>query len=140
MHPHRYSSNCTKIGLIGSLLIGDALLWYTPLPEQDNEILEDYESFEEAFRACFDDPDRERVAANKVAMLRLGNRSLVSYVSEFRHYASNLTWNDLTLMEQFRRGLSDDIKDMVLNFPRPTTLDEIIKSTIDCDNRLFERC
>jgi hypothetical protein len=51
--------------LIGSLLIGDALLWYIPLVEHDNEILEDYERFEEAFRACFDDPDCLRVAANK---------------------------------------------------------------------------
>jgi hypothetical protein len=131
MHPHRYSLDRTKIGLIGPLLIGDALLWYTPLVEQDNEILEDYESFEEALRACFDDPDHERVATNKLAMLQQGNCSVVSC-------ASDLTWNDPALMEQFRCGLSDDIKDMLLNFPTPTTLDEIIKSAIDYDNRLFE--
>ena len=139
MHPHRYSSDRTKIGLIGSLLIGDALLWYIPLAEHDNEILEDFERFEEAFRACFDDPDRERVAANKLVMLRQSNRPVVSYISEFRRYASDLTWNDPALMEQFRRGLSDEIKDMLLNFPKPRTLDEIIKFAVDCDNRLFER-
>jgi hypothetical protein len=44
-------------------------------------------------------------------MLRQSNRPLVSYISEFHHYASNLTWNDSALMEQFRRGLSDEIKD-----------------------------
>jgi hypothetical protein len=72
-------------------------------------------------------------------MVRQSNRPVVSYISEFRRYAYDLTWNDPALMEQFRCGLSDEIKDMQLNFPKPTMLDEIIKFAVDCDNRLFER-
>ncbi len=136
---HIRHSDRIKIGLVGSLLIGDALLWYIPLAEQDSEILEDYESFEKAFRDFFDNPDREHVAANKLAMHRQVNRSVVSYISDFRRYASDLTWNDPALMEQFRRGLSDEIKDMLLNLSKPTILDEIVKFAVDCDNILLKR-
>ena len=39
----------------------------------------------------------------------------------------------------FRWGLRDDIKTLLLNFPKPTTLSEAITQVIDCDNRLFEQ-
>jgi hypothetical protein len=68
MHLHWYASDHMKIGLIGSLIIGDALLCCISLAEHDNEILVDYERFEEIFKACFDDLNRERVVANKLVM------------------------------------------------------------------------
>jgi hypothetical protein len=39
----------------------------------------------------------------------------------------------------FRWGLYDDIKTLLLNLPKPTTLLEAITQAIDCDNRLFEQ-
>ena len=39
----------------------------------------------------------------------------------------------------FRWGLRDDIKTLLLNLPKPTTLSEAITQAIDCDNRLFEQ-
>jgi hypothetical protein len=39
----------------------------------------------------------------------------------------------------FRWGLRDDIKTLLLNLPKPTTLSEAIIQAIDYDNRLFEQ-
>jgi hypothetical protein len=39
----------------------------------------------------------------------------------------------------FRWGLRDDIKTLLLNLPKPTTMSEAITQAIDCDNRLFEQ-
>jgi hypothetical protein len=39
----------------------------------------------------------------------------------------------------FRWGLCDDIKTLLLNLPKPTTLSEAITEAIDYDNRLFEQ-
>jgi hypothetical protein len=41
-------------------------------------------------------------------------------------------------MEQFCRGLSDKIIDMLLNLAKSTMLDEIIKFVVDCDKCLFD--
>ena len=44
-------------------------------------------------------------------------------------------------MEQFRYGLRNDVKDLLLTFPEePKSLTEAISRAVRCDNRLFERC
>ena len=43
-------------------------------------------------------------------------------------------------MEQFRYGLSNDVKDLLLTFPEePKSSTEAIKRVVRCDNHLFER-
>ena len=43
-------------------------------------------------------------------------------------------------MEQFRYGLRNDVKDLLLTFPEePKSLTEAISRAVRCDNRLFER-
>jgi hypothetical protein len=69
--------------------------------------------------------------------LRLRLISVLLRIYDLRHTFVILRPR-LALIEQFRRGLSNEIKDMLLNFRRPTMLDEIIKSEVDCDNFLFE--
>jgi hypothetical protein len=46
----------------------------------------------------------------------------------------------MALITMFRWGLYDDIKTLLLNLPKSTTLSEAITQVIDCDyyNRLFE--
>ena len=43
-------------------------------------------------------------------------------------------------MEQFRYGLRNDVKDLLLTFPEePKSLTEAISRAVRCDNKLFER-
>ena len=43
-------------------------------------------------------------------------------------------------MEQFRYGLRNDVKDLLLTFPEePKSLTEAINRVVRCDNRFFER-
>ena len=43
-------------------------------------------------------------------------------------------------MDQFRQGLRNDVKDLLLTFPEdPMSLTEAISRAVWCDNRLFER-
>ena len=43
-------------------------------------------------------------------------------------------------MEQFRYGLQNDVKDLLLTFPEePKSLTEAISRAVRCDNQLFER-
>ncbi len=42
-------------------------------------------------------------------------------------------------MSQFHWGLRDDVKDLLLSFSDPQTLNEAISQVVKCDNRLFQR-
>jgi hypothetical protein len=43
------------------------------------------------------------------------------------------------LIDQFRFGLRDDVQDLLLTLPDPSSFSEAITQAIRCDNRLFER-
>ncbi|KAH7281930.1 hypothetical protein KP509_35G004000 [Ceratopteris richardii] len=70
--------------------------------------------------------------------LRQGNRPTSTYASEFRQLICDLTCEDY-FISQFRWGLRDDVKDLLLTMPEVKTLNEYIMQAIQCDNRLFER-
>jgi Retrotransposon gag protein len=139
LQPHRYPTATTQVGLVGTLLTGAALKWFAPLIEKNSALLGSWDAFLMEFEANFGDTDRERTAANKIRRLRQGSRSASEYASEFRQLACDISWDDAALRDQFREGLRDDVKDLLLTFADPTSLDAAIAQAIRCDNRLFER-
>ena len=139
MQPGVYHDNRTKIGFIGSLLSGPALNWFAPYVENNAPILSDLSAFNLIFESTFGDPDKYRTAATKIRSLKQGNRSTATYASEFRQIASDLAWDDAALTDQFRSGLRDDVKDLMIAFTNPEDLTASISLAICCDNRLFEQ-
>ena len=73
------------------------------------------ESFKE--KACFGDTDSVRTTINKIRRLRQGDRPASAYAADFRLLATDIPWDDQALMEQFRYGLRNDVKDLLLTFP-----------------------
>jgi hypothetical protein len=140
MHPTRYPTQASRVGLVGTLLSGSALSWFAPLLEQQSPLLDNFEAFIEEFKACFGDTDSVRTAINKIRRLRQGDRPASAYAADFRLLASDIPWDEQALMEQFRYGLRNDVKDLLLTFPEdPKSLTEAISRAVRCDNRLFER-
>ncbi|CAG8752109.1 3513_t:CDS:2, partial [Dentiscutata heterogama] len=70
------------------------------------------------FEATFGDSDKTRTAANKIR---------------------DLDWGETALIDQFRTGLREDVKDLLLTMPDPTSLNDAIAKAVRYDNRLFER-
>lgn len=141
LNPKRYRTDSLKVGFIGTLLAGRALDWFTPLlenKERYTNVLDNYKEFKKAFESAFGEPDREQVAETAIYNLVQGKSSASVYAANFRNIAVDLSWNDPALIVQFRRGLNDDVKDMLLNHDKPKTLDEMINLAIRIDNRLFE--
>jgi hypothetical protein len=83
--------------------------------------------------------DQALIATTKLRTLQQRSRPASAYVAEFQQLACDLNWNDTALITMFRWGLRDDIKTLLLNLPKPTTLSEAITQAIDCDNQLFEQ-
>ena len=125
--------------MVGTLLTESALSWFAPLFERRSPILSNFETFLEALTEAFGEYDKARVALNKIYALQQGSRSVSVYASEYRQLAADINWGEQAFMDQFYRGLRDDVKDLLLNIPDPRTLDEAISQAIKCDNRLFQR-
>ena len=140
MHPSRYPTDASRVGLVGTLLSGTALAWFAPLLEKNSPLLNNFEEFISEFKACFGDTDSIRTAINKIRRLRQGERPASAYAADFRLLAADIPWDDQALMEQFRFGLRNDVKDLLLTFPKePKSVTEAISHEVRCDNLLFER-
>jgi len=90
------------------------------------------------FEAVFGDSDKARTSANKLRRLQQGTRSAIVYASKFRRLAYDVNWGEVTLIDQFRYGLRDDVQDLLLTLADPSSFSEAITQAIQCDNRLFE--
>lgn len=66
MQLHRYSTQISKVGFIGTLLTCIALVWFGPLNEQNLSLLENFEAFTEEFFITFGDVDNARMADMKI--------------------------------------------------------------------------
>lgn len=139
MQPLRYPTEETQVGLVGTLLSGTALSWFSPLVEKNSPLLQDFHGFLEEFTNTFGETDRARTATTKLRSLQQRARAASIYAAEFRQLACDVDWDDNALISAFRWGLRDDVKDLLLNLPDPTTLSEAITQAVRCDNRLFER-
>jgi hypothetical protein len=139
LQPHKYATKETQVGLIGSLLTETTLSWFSSLLEKDSPLLANLDQFLEEFSRTFGERDRALIATTKLRTLQQRSRPASAYVAEFQQLACDLDWNDTALITMFRWGLRNDIKTLLLNLPKPTTLSEAITQAIDCDNRLFKQ-
>ena len=140
MHPNRYPTDAAQVGLVGTLLTGTALAWFAPLLEKKSPLLQDFEGFIREFQENFGDTDSVRTTINKIRRLRQGDRPASAYAADFRLLACDIPWDEEALMDQFRYGLRNDVKDLLLTFHEdPRSLTEAVSRAVRCDNRLFER-
>ena len=102
MHPSRYPTDASRVGLVGTLLSGSALAWFALLLDKESPLLNNFEEFLSEFKACFGDTDIIRTAINKIQRLRQGDRPASAYAADFRLLASDIPWDDQALTEQFR--------------------------------------
>ena len=138
LQSHRYVDDFRQVGLIGTLLSGAAQAWFAPLVETSSPLLQNFPAFLAEFEATFGDTDRRRTAITKLYSLHQGMRPVSVYASEFRQLACDVQWDGQALCDHFRRGLRSEIKNLLLNFPEPTSLSQAITQAVSCDNRLFE--
>ena len=138
LQPQRYPTDFSQVGLVGTLLSGPAQAWFAPLVETASPLLENFSEFIADLEATFGETDRRRTALTKLFSLQQGSRPASIYASEFRQLACDVNWDDQALCDQFRRGLRNDVKNLLLNFPEPTSLSQVISQAVQCDNRLFE--
>ena len=102
LQPRCYSDDFRQVGLIGTLLTGQAQAWFAPLVETSSPLLNDFHAFLTEFEATFGETDRRRAALNKLYSLQQGSRSAPSYTSEFCQLTFDVEWDEQALRDLFR--------------------------------------
>ena len=138
--PLTFATEKSQVGLVGSLLSDDALKWFNPLFEKNDEILNNFETFVAALLARFDDPARAATAARKLSGLKQGQRSVPAYATDFQSLLADAGYDERAACHFFRRGLREDIKDLLLVFNRvEDSLTTLIGNALECETRILER-
>ena len=119
LQPRQHPTGASQVGLIGTLLSRVALSWFVPLLKKNSLLLKDLDDFLAKFNEIFGETDRVRTATAKLHSLRQGARAASVYTADFRQLACEVDWDDNILINAFRWGLRDNVKDLLLNLPDP---------------------
>jgi hypothetical protein len=132
-----YRTDDEKIQFAGTLLSGPASDWFFSYYPND-ERLKIFTQFKEFLLHTFDEHDRALIAENKMSKLCQGKLDATEYTNQFLMLRRHLDWDDSALRFHYRRGLNKKIRNHLLHFPKPKTLEELIDNTIEIDNRIKE--
>ncbi|KAF4612637.1 hypothetical protein D9613_011793 [Agrocybe pediades] len=88
------------------------------------------------FREVFGDPDPSNTAKHKMLMLKQGKQTADEYVASFRALVSDTGYNDAALVDQFKAGLNENLRNAVYYVPdMPKTLEGWIKWSTRLDRQ-----
>jgi hypothetical protein len=137
--PSRFPNDRAKTMYVASYLRGIAAAWFSPRMERNDPMLNNFESFIRNFRKTFEHPDLSAEAARKIRNLKQGNRAVSILANDFRQLAVDVDWTQASLMDAFYDTLLDRVKDRIIEFERPQTLEAYITMAIKIDDRQFQR-
>jgi hypothetical protein len=126
-----------------SFLTGDAATWALPyqgaLTKGDHPFA-DWSAFVAAFEARFIGRTQEADARRAMAQLVQGNGSVAEYQVRFDNLAPLTCHSDVDLWERYRKGLSDEVKDVLaISDHDVSNLTKLKEGVLAINKRMRER-
>jgi hypothetical protein len=104
-----------------------------------NGLFADFNALKENMRLVFGVTNDKETAIRVIQHLRQKS-SASEYAIKFQEYALITDWDNNALMTMFRRGLKENVKDeLIRNSGIISSLDILIRTAIDIDDKLYER-
>jgi hypothetical protein len=126
-----------------SFLTGDAATWALPYQEaltKGDHPFADWSAFIATFEARFIGRTQEADARRAMAQLVQGNGSVAEYQVRFNNLAPLTRYSDVDLWERYRKGLSDEVKDVLAISDRDVSdLAKLKEGVLAVDKRMRER-
>ena len=135
--PSRFRSDGAKVALIISSLSDRALDWAMAAVGNNLQLSSNLQQFSDEFKKTFDHPSNGADAAGRLHSILQGSRSIAEYTLEFRTLAANSEWDDNALRSAYRRGLSEEMKDLIRD--RPSSCNDFVTLALLMDERHRER-
>ncbi|TWW75360.1 hypothetical protein D4764_13G0000220 [Takifugu flavidus] len=139
LQPHTFATEGAKVAYVISNLTGRAILWGTAEWERQNPACASFQAFSEVLRKVFGLGATGPDGTSGLLSIRQGNQSVADYSIDFRTKARQSDWNLAALRDAFLHGLAEYIKDELVSYPLPATLDELIELSTRLDLRVRAR-
>ena len=139
LQPHTFASEDARVAFTVNHLTGRARLWGTAEWERRTPACSSFQAFAAELRKVFGEVSRGPDASGGLLGLNQGSRSVADYSIHFRTRASSSEWNQAAQCDAFLMGLADYIKDELISYDLPTTLDGIIELASRIDRRIQAR-
>uniref|UniRef100_A0A8C5PY04 Retrotransposon gag domain-containing protein n=1 Tax=Leptobrachium leishanense TaxID=445787 RepID=A0A8C5PY04_9ANUR len=139
LKPQTYNSEFIRVRAVISLLGGEPKRWAHTLLRQNDPSLDTWASFSRALESMYRDPHQRDTAQTVIKNLKQGRRPVEEYITEFRHFSHQTGWNDTALLDQFRLGLADHLKDELARVGIPPNMEALNDFCILVDRRMRER-
>ena len=98
--------------------------------------LPSWDAFLVEFKHTFFDHDPVGTAVHKLQLLKQGNKTCDEYIAAFKDLMDQTKFNDVALMAEFERGLSESIVEKVENLlDAPTTLEKYMEVASKFDRK-----
>ena len=139
LQPHTFASEDARVAFTVNHLTGRARLWGTAEWERRTPACSSFQTFAAELRKVFGEASRGPDASGGLLGLNQGSRSVADYSIHFRTRASSSEWNQAAQCDAFLMGLADYIKDELISYDLPTTLDGIIELASRIDRPIQAR-
>ncbi len=106
MQPQRFSTECSKVAFLISLLSGRALTWARVILNANNAIINSYEGFTNHFKVVFESATWALSMSDQLLSLRQGTSSTNMYTLHFRTLVAASGWKEkCPLLSAYQQGL-----------------------------------
>ena len=139
LQPRTFASEEAKVGFVITHLTGRARLWGAAEFEQETPACATFEAFKEEMTKVFDRGSTTAEASQELLYIRQGHRTVADYSIEFRTLARRSSWNMVAVVNAFLHSLAEYIKDELVSYDSPSTLDEAIALVVRIDRRIQTR-
>ena len=135
--PSWFRSDGAKVALIISSLSDRALDWAMAAVGNNSQLSSNLQLFADEFKKTFDHPSNGTDAAGRLHSNLQGPWSVAEYTLEFCTLAADSSCDDNALRSAYRRGLSEEIKDLLV-WDQPSSFNDLTLALL-MDERLQER-
>ena len=139
LQPYTFATEEAKVAFTINSLTGRARLWGTAKWERHTSACSSFNAFTTELCKVFGIASRGPDTSGGLLGLRQGSCSVTDYAIDFRIRARRSEWNQAAQVDAFLLGLADYIKDELVSYDLPASLDEIIALASRVDRRIQAR-
>lgn len=139
LQPHTFATEGARVAFAINHLTGRARLWGTAEWEKGTPTCTSFQAFSEELRKVFGPVSLGPDATGGLMSQRQGDRTVADYAIDFRTRARLSDWNAAAQCDAFLNGLAPYVKDELVSFDLPSSLDGLIELTSRLDRRIQAR-
>ena len=136
---HKFRSEQHRLQYMANLLRGNAYKMVLPYIQRDRIDLATTDELWEVLDGAYEDPDRKGTAKRELENLKQANREFSVYFADFQRLMAELRWDDDARKTALYRGLSEEMKDLLLSYSPPEEWNQYTHLLQELDSKIRAR-